>query len=74
MDPIDSGKVSGEGYEMLPDPVPDRRVTSVPLPPNQMLTDDKLFPKDGVPDWQLAKRYLQLEGRMSKAQTLRLCQ
>ena len=34
-----------EMYDLLPDPLNDRKVSDVPIPPNKAMKDDLLFPQ-----------------------------
>lgn len=44
-----------ESYELLQDPLGDRKVKDLPLPPIKPLTDDVLFEKGdkNVPNWKV---------------------
>ena len=57
----------------LPDPLGDRQVKELPLPPQRPISHESLFPtrlKNGsqeIPDWNLLKDHLVREGKMNKS-------
>jgi serine/threonine-protein phosphatase 2B catalytic subunit len=63
-----------ESYELLQDPLGDRRVKDLPLPPIKPLTDDVLFEKGdkNVPNWKVLQSFLRAEGELSKAQAVKI--
>ena len=68
--------------EPLLDPLGDRLVKSVPLPPHRPLGSEHIFPPPGtdlsapgaplIVDWKLIMKNLQKNGRMTKESTVRL--
>jgi serine/threonine-protein phosphatase 2B catalytic subunit len=59
-----------EKKNALPDPCEDRKVPTLPPPPNRELTSEELYPKTGKdkdkPDWKLLKDHMLKEGPVSK--------
>jgi len=61
-------------FEVLKDPLEDREIKMLPLPPIKPLRDDILFdPTSGKPDWRIVRDFMYDEGEMSKAQVIRIC-
>ena len=61
--------------EKLTDPLNDRAVKDLVMPPQRPLSHDKLFKKiDGreVPDINLLRDHLSAEGRLTKADTIQI--
>ena len=56
----------------LPDPFEDRVIKDILAPPHLPLSHNKLFPKKGLPDWQLLREHLTREGRLAKGDILEL--
>lgn len=53
--------------ELLPDPLQDRKVKSVPPPPAQCLRQDMMFPNglSGLPDWECVIENFKNQGKIS---------
>ena len=58
--------------ELLPDPCDDRVMKEVLPPPHVPLPHNKLFQKNGLPDWKLLRDHLKKEGKLEKADILEL--
>jgi len=60
--------------EPLSDPLKDRVVKSVKLPPHKPLTRELMFPDrlKGKPDWKVIRDHLQKEGRIAKEDLIKL--
>lgn len=60
--------------EPLIDPLNDRTVKTVPLPPHRPLKRELIFPPQlkGKPDWKLVREHLQKEGRLLKKDVIHL--
>eukprot|EP00931_Biecheleriopsis_adriatica_P122834 TRINITY_DN97876_c0_g1_i1.p1 TRINITY_DN97876_c0_g1~~TRINITY_DN97876_c0_g1_i1.p1 ORF type:complete len:556 (+),score=147.13 TRINITY_DN97876_c0_g1_i1:101-1768(+) len=56
----------GQPPKKLQDPLGDRPVKEVPLPPAQLLTADTFYDKNGEPDLDLLFEHLTLEGALSQ--------
>jgi hypothetical protein len=56
----------------LKDPLNTRVVKSVPIPYQQSLTDEQLFPGEAVLNWSLLREFLRREGKLSKAILMQL--
>ena len=54
----------------LGDPCRDRKVPDVLAPYVGHLSDELLFPVEGMPDWQVMIQLFQGEGRLSKEQAM----
>jgi serine/threonine-protein phosphatase 2B catalytic subunit len=53
--------------EPLKDPLKDRYVNDIPLPPAKCLYSHLLFPTNlNIPDWEVLKNHFQKEGKISK--------
>lgn len=54
--------------ELLKDPLKDRQINSVPLPPQMPLKSSLLFPSSlkGQPDFDLLLNFLKAEGTLAK--------
>lgn len=63
-----------ESYEALLDPLGDRKVKDLPLPPIKPLPDEVLFEKadKNVPNWKVLQNFLRAEGELSKSQTIKI--
>lgn len=62
----------GQKPDVLKDPCDDRPVKEAPLPPAQLLHTDVLFNSKGVPDIDLMRSHLNLEGALSQEALLDL--
>ena len=64
---------SESNFSLLPDPVPDRKLTDEQCPKiiNKPIQDDALWSGD-LPNWRLLKDYLAREGPISKPQITRI--
>jgi len=56
----------GQAPEPLKDPCNDRPVKDLPPPPAQLLTSDVLYNKKGVPELDMLRDHLSLEGVLSQ--------
>lgn len=56
----------GAKPDVLKDPCNDRPVKEAPVPPAQLLNGDVLFNNKGVPDLDMLKSHLSLEGALSQ--------
>lgn len=65
--------VDQKGFELLPDPLKDRVIKDVNPPPHKPLQTELLFPNNRtVPDWKVLKSYLTREGKVHKADLLKM--
>ena len=52
--------------ELLKDPLNDRKVKEVPLPPQVPLNIQRVYGSGDIPNYKLVKEYLQRQGKLSK--------
>lgn len=65
--PQSSGSTYRQHFEVLKDPLLDRQIKELPLPPIKPIKDNVLFDQTtGKPDWRILRDFVFDEGELSK--------